>query len=244
MNFRKINFGIAISFFLLALNLLAADAMVETNKLLPAGPKGALPWGFHAAGSRDTNLPSVLLIGDSVLNGYRSIVIKELQGKANVDVWLNPYHQATPGLNEQLRAILTTNGPYAVIHFNMGLHGWPKGRIPEGQFIPLTRKMAETIKQNSRGAQLIWASSTPVRSREHPHQLDPVINGNILQQNAMAAQVMAENKIPINDLYSLMIHHPDLAANDQFHWNSEGARLQGIAVAKVIEPYLKTAATQ
>lgn len=246
MTFRKINFGIAISFFLLALNLLAADTntMVETDKRLPAGPKGAPPWGFHAAASRDANLPSILLIGDSIMSAYRSTVSAELKGKANVDVWLNPYHQATPGLNEQLKAILTTNGPYAVIHFNMGLHGWQKGRIPDGQFMPLTRKMVQTIVQNARGAQLIWASTTPVRSLEHPDQLDADINGNILQQNAGAAKVMADNKIPINDLYGLMTNHLDLAAKDQFHWNSEGAHLQGVAVAKAIEPYLKTEVKQ
>ncbi|HXE42186.1 MAG TPA: hypothetical protein VN516_04090, partial [Candidatus Baltobacteraceae bacterium] len=135
MTLCKINFGIVASLFLLALNLLAADTMVETDKRLPAGPKGAPPWGFHAAASRDTNLPSILLIGDSIMSAYRSTVAKELAGKVNVDVWLNPYHQATPGLNEQLRAILTTNGPYAVIHFNMGMHGWQKGRIPDGQFV-------------------------------------------------------------------------------------------------------------
>lgn len=242
MIFRKINFGIALPLFLLTVNLLAADTMVETDKRLPAGPKGAPPWGFHAAASRDTNLPSILLIGDSIMSAYRTTVAKELAGKANVDVWLNPYHQATPGLNDQLRAILTTNGPYAVIHFNMGMHGWQKGRIPDGQFEPLTRQMVQTIVQNARGAQLIWASTTPVRSQEHPDQLDPEINGNILQQNAGAAKVMAENKIPINDLYSLMTNHLDLAATGQVHWNSEGAHLQGIAVAKVIEPYLKTTA--
>jgi len=240
MHFRKIDLGLVVSMVLLAMQLSAADTngMVETDTRLPAGPKGAPPWGFHPAASRNPNLPNVLLVGDSVLNAYRTTVIKELQGTANVDMWLNPYYQASPGLNEQAKAVLTTNGPYAVIHFNMGLHGWQKGRIPEGQYDPLMRKFVRTIVDNARGAQLIWASTTPVRSKQHPGELDPEINGTIMAHNAMAAKIMEENKIPIDDLYSLMTNHLSLGTAEGVHWTPEGARMEGLAVANAIKPYL------
>jgi hypothetical protein len=240
MNVRKINRGFIALLFLLTIHLPAAETntMVETDVRLPAAPKGGPSWGFKPAESRDTHLPSVLLMGDSVLNAYRKTVVQELRGKANVDAFVNPYHQASPGLNEQLKDILTTNGPYAVIHFNIGLHGWQKGRIPEGQFESLTRRMVQTISDNARGARLIWASTTPVRSKEHPDQLDPEINGIILRHNAMAAGVMADYKIPIDDLYSLMTNRLDLAAGDQFHWTAEGARFQGVAVANTVKSFL------
>lgn len=57
-------------------------------------------WGFFGASTTGTNLPRVLLIGDSILNGYRGTVTRDLAGKANVDVWLNPIHQASPELHE------------------------------------------------------------------------------------------------------------------------------------------------
>ena len=237
MNFRPLSRGLIAS-LLLAIPSPAADAPVETDKRLPAGPKGGPAWGFHAAAARDTNLPNVLLIGDSVMSAYRKTVAEELKGKANVDAWLNPYHQATPGLNDQLKSVLTTNGPYAVIHFNLGLHGWQKGRIPDGQFEPLTRRMVQTCSENARGAHLIWASTTPVRAKENRDQLDPEINSTIVAHNAMAAKVMMENKIPIDDLYSLMTNRLDLAARDQFHWSADGSRVEGVAVANAIKPFL------
>src|SRR6185369_14737492 len=243
MNFRQISLMIAsVALPPVASRSAETNTMVETDQRLPASTtKGGPAWGFHPAASHDPRLPNVLLMGDSILNAYRKTVMAELAGKANIDAFVNPYHQASPGLNEQLKDILTTNGPYAVIHFNIGMHGWQKGRIPEGQYEPLTRKMVQTIVDNARGAQLIWCSTTPVRVKDQPGQLDPEINGTIIQHNAMAAKVMAEFKIPTEDLYSLMTNHLDMAgAHEAVHWLPEGAHFQGIAVANFIKPYLES----
>jgi hypothetical protein len=240
MNFRRMT-GVAAAGLVFTSLIYAADKPVETDPRLPAGPKSAPAWGFHPTAKRDAALPSVLLIGDSILNAYRTTVIEDLKGKANVDVWLTPAHQGQPSLNEELKSLLTKNGPYAVIHFNFGLHGWQTGRIPAGQYLPLTRRVVQTIAENARGAQLIWASTTPVRAKEHPDQLDPEINATIVDHNAMAAQIMAENKIPIDDLYALMAPKLDLAAKDQFHWSPAGAHVEGHAVAAAIKPYLDRA---
>lgn len=219
--------------------LLAAFASAqsgETDSRLHAdGPQG---WGVREAKVKNPNLPRVLLIGDSILNGYLATVIRELGGKANVDAWVNPYHQASEGLHEKLAGILAGK-KYAVIHFNMGLHGWAKGRIPDGQFIPLTRKLLETIRTNAPNARLIWASSTPVTIKGHSTSLDPAINTIIINHNAMAAQVMTDAKIPINDLYNLMDNRLDLARGDKFHWKPEGSLLQGKVVAASVAGQLK-----
>jgi len=128
------------------------------------------------------------------------------------------------------------------LHLPAKLHGL---HFPDGQFEPLTRRMVQTIADNARGAQLIWCSTTPVRVREHQDQLDPDINGTIIQHNAMAATVMEEFKIPTDDLYSLMTNHLDLAGGrDPVHWSPEGARFEGIAVANFIKPYLETKTKQ
>ncbi len=90
------------------------------------------PWKFYRASPEDASLPRVLLIGDSIMNGYRGHVYRLLKGKANVDVWLTPLHLKSEHLHVDLQKVLD-QGPYEVIHFNIGLHGWPPGRIPEGQ---------------------------------------------------------------------------------------------------------------
>ena len=106
------------------------------------------PWGINKATVSDPARPRVLLIGDSILNGYASTVIKRLAGQAYVDYWVTPACQSER-FNEMLSMVLK-NGPYDVIHINLGLHGFQRDRvvkgmaekqprIPDGQFEPLTR---------------------------------------------------------------------------------------------------------
>ncbi len=187
-------------------------------------------WGVYRARDPRPGLPRVLLIGDSVMNGYRAEVCRLLQGKANVDAWVNPYHQASPELPRAVRES-PAGGPYRVIHFNMGLHGWQKGRIPDGQFEPLMRAYVRLIQENAAGAKLIWASSTPVTAKGRPGELDPEINAIIVEQNRLAASVVQQAGIPIDDLYPLAASHLDLAKGDQFHWTEKAYRLMAAAVA-------------
>ena len=156
------------------LGLLSADALKETDAQLHSDGKG---WRVERAVVTDATRPRVLLIGDSILNGYLSAVIKVLEGKAYVDAWVNPYWQSAQ-LNQMLSEVLT-NGRYDVIHFNLGLHGWPKGRIQEGAFTPLTQKYVEVLKAKQPQAKLIWASTTPVLMKGQP-ALNPEINSIIL----------------------------------------------------------------
>ena len=218
--------------------LLAAYALAQSDDIDPHlhadGPRG---WGVQFAKVQNPALPRVLLIGDSVLNGYLATVTHELDGKANVDAWVTPDHQASQGLHERLREILASQ-KYEVIHFNMGLHGWPKGRIPDGQFIPLTRKLVEALRLGSPDAILIWASSTPVTTRGRPPSLDSHINPIIVGHNEMASQVMNAARVPVNDLYGLMVRRLDLARGDQFHWKPEGSLLLGKTVAACIAGHI------
>jgi hypothetical protein len=202
----------------------------ESDTRLHSDGKG---WRLDQAKLTDPKLPRVLLIGDSILNGYFKSVSKSLEGKAYIDAWVNPYSQATTKLDEMISEVLT-HGPYEVIHFNMGLHGWQKGRIPDGQFEALTKKLVEALQKGSLKAKLIWASSTPVTTKGKPGEMDAEINPIIVEHNAMAAKVMTEMKVPVNDLYALMQPHLDWARGDQFHWNGAGSALQAEAVTKAV----------
>lgn len=193
----------------------------ETDPRLHADGPG---WRLQKAAITDPSLPRVLLMGDSILNGYLPGVAKALEGKAYVDAWVTPTSQGDKSLPRQIEEVVA-QGPYAVIHFNLGLHGWQKGRIPEGQYEPLTHAMVQAFKQRAPKAVLIWASTTPVTKQDHPGELDPEINPIIVEHNAMAATVMKEEGVPIDDLNALMMQHLDLARGDRFHWKPEGTAL-------------------
>lgn len=215
----------------------AAPATVQTPKQdqqlgLTTGESGA--WKFYPAAKAETALPRVLLIGDSICNGYRGIVSRELKGKATVDVWLTPAAENDPGLHGDLEKVLK-QGPYAVVHFNIGLHGWPKGRIPDGQYEPLMRQYIEILKKHAPDAKLIWASSTPITVKGKPAELDPTDNPTITTRNASAADIMKQAGIAIDDLYSLVADkRAQSAAGDRYHWKGPACELMGRQVAERI----------
>jgi lysophospholipase L1-like esterase len=192
----------------------------EPDARLHADGKG---WRLDKAKLTDATRPRVLLIGDSILNGYGKQVMSTLAGKAHVDAWVNPYCQSEY-LNKLLAEVLA-NGPYDVVHFNMGLHGWQQGRIKDGTFEPLTRAYVKVIRDTLPKAKIIWAGSTPVTVKGKPTELDPEINPVIVEHNRMAAKVMQEMNVPVNDFYSLLAPKLELARGDQFHWRPEAYKI-------------------
>ena len=229
MNCRKQHF---LSLVLLA--MLGISAFGESDERLHANGEG---WRLDRAKIVDEKRPRLLLIGDSILNGYLRDVIKALEGKAYVDAWVNPHHQSAH-LNKLLADVLA-QGPYDVVHFNMGLHGWPEGRIVSGTFTPLTKAYVEVLRTKLPKAKLIWASSTPVTAKGNPTELDPEINPIIIEHNRMAANVMKEMKVPVNDFYSLLNDKRNLAKGDSFHWTRPAYQLLARTVVDSILRELK-----
>ncbi len=209
-------------------------AATETDARLQADGKS---WRLDKAQITDANRPRVLLIGDSILNGYGRHVIAALKGKAYVDLWVTPLCQSE-WFNTVLKQVLE-HGPYDVVHINLGLHGWQKGRIKDGTFEPLTKSFVEVIREASPGVRVIWASTTPVTVKGKPTELDGQINPVILDHNRMAAKVMTEMHVPINDFYGLLADKLTLARGDQFHWNGQAYELLAKAATASIERELK-----
>lgn len=210
---------------------LKAAAAKETDERLHADGKG---WRLDKAKVTDPKRPRVLLVGDSILNGYFKRVVKSLEGKAYVDAWVNPHWQSE-GTNKLIADLLSNNEPYDVIHFNMGLHGWPEGRIKKGAFLPLTKAYVDVLKAKAPKAKLIWASSTPVTAKGDKNKLDAEIDPIIVDHNRMAAEVMKEAGVPVNDFYALLLNKRELAKGDRFHWTGPAYNLLG---AKVTESVL------
>ena len=184
-------------------------------------------------------LPRVLLIGNSICGGYNSYVIKSLKELANVDVWTTGANIGSPTVsNRVIQAI--KNGPYDIIHFNIGLHGLGN-RIPQENYEPLLTKYVNVFSNYSPDSKLIWASITPVRLKGTT-QLDTNPGRNLLieKRNKIAARIMSKRGIQVNDLYALAVSHLDFGSGDGTHWRKEGYELLGEQVAETIRPILKT----
>jgi lysophospholipase L1-like esterase len=215
---------------LFALSVAGASAGDEPDKRMP--PMGG-NWGMRKPAEPDPALPFILLIGDSIANGYLGSVSKALLGKANVEAWITPTTQADKKLGATIAEICNER-KYAVIHFNLGLHGWPAGRIPEGEFEPLTRQLVKNLKRSAPEAVLIWATITPVKARIAPDEASPEIQPILDRHNAMATRVMQSEGLAIDDLDALMRPHLNLMAKDGIHWQPEGREIMARAVADAI----------
>jgi hypothetical protein len=174
-------------------------------------------------------LPRVLLIGDSITRAYYKGVEQNLRGKAYCARIATSKAVGDPALTAELHAFLP-EAKFDVIHFNIGMHGWGYSEDEYRKYLP---ELLKEIRKDAPGAKLIWASTTLVRK----DQGAGATNARIRARNAIAQKYFARERIPIDDLSTLIAAHQDLHSDD-VHFNSEGASLQAKQVALEIEKLL------
>jgi hypothetical protein len=212
-----------------------------TEFFTPEKDRGAAGKGTGA----EAGLPCVLIIGDSISQGYTGPVRELLKGRWDVrrpqtncgdtrrglecvDEWLDGRH-------------------WDVIHFNWGLHDLCY-RHPESQVygnrdkvrgsIALEpdqyRENLEALVQRMAGSAgtLLWASTTVVPPGEAGR-----IEGDEVRYNAIAAEIMQTHGVPINDLHSLTaMFDADLFWQPcDVHYSQEGYAIIARQVAARIE---------
>jgi len=196
----------------------------------------------------DAELPKALILGDSISIGYTGDVRKLLGGKAVVSrahggfVNCGNSGRYLENLDEWLGCT-----EWDVIHFNCGL--WDlcyrhpdskvyghrdkiKGTIMHkpGEYEANLRKIVARLKRT--GAKLIWASTTPVPDGEAGR-----IKGDEVKYNAIAAKVMSENSIAVNDLYGYMLPKAEQywVKPGDVHFSKKGSAYLALKVGAAIE---------
>lgn len=193
-------------------------------------------WGFYVDSDTSSMKKKVLFIGDSILGGYKKFVKKHLADKAVVDFWLTPIHEGAPNLFSLLSKI-SSYRDYDIIHFNIGLHGWPEGRVAEENYVTIMTNYVKTLRRSSPHACLIWSSTTPVL-KKNVAELDSLINPIIEKRNVKAYCVMKKNGVLIIDLYSKMLSNLSYGKGDAFHWTVEGQKIQANEILDVLDVLL------
>ena len=179
------------------------------------------------------DLPRVLLIGDSITRGYFSEVEKRMEGKAYCARLTTSKCVSDPFFADEV-ALVLEQYPVAVIHFNNGLHGWG---YTEEQYRHGLLRLMETFQTHAGDTKLIWATTTPVRERDNLQQISERTE-RVIARNQIAAAIMKEHDIPTNDLYGLVVQHPDWQSGDGVHFNGKGKEAQGAAVAESVQKCL------
>jgi len=179
------------------------------------------------------NLPRVLMIGDSITRGYFSGVEKALEGQANCARLTTSRCICDPVFFEELQMVLRQY-PFDVIHFNNGLHGWGYTETQYAQAFP---KLLGTLQRHNPSAKLIWTTSTPVRQRSAVEQLDERTE-RVRKRNDIAMKFVGEKNLAVDDLFTLVIDHPEYFSSDGVHFNNAGKTAQIQQVAHAIQAQL------
>ena len=189
-------------------------------------------WISHA---NETNLPRVLLIGDSITRAYYPEVEKRLAGKAYVGRLASSAFVSEPVLLKEIAMVLDEYH-FDIIHFNNGMHGWQHSEAEYARALP---RLLRTIHRHARNARVIWANTTPLKISPQvpPGDQTGATNERIAARNRIAANVMQAAGIPIDDLNTLMSGHPGFHS-DNVHFNDDGIALQAAQVASKVDGLL------
>jgi acyl-CoA thioesterase-1 len=186
----------------------------------------------------DPKLPRVLIIGDSISIGYTPALRELLKGKANVHRIPTNGGPTSNGI-KNVEAWLGKE-KWDVIHFNFGLHDlkvMPDGKhqVERDQYGKNLEALVDRFQKT--GAKVIWATTTPVPEGT----LNPPRNfGDVAEYNAVAAKVMAEKKVAIDDLNAAVAPNiKTLQKPHDVHYMAEGYKVLAAEVAKSIEAALK-----
>ncbi|GMV93999.1 MAG: hypothetical protein AMXMBFR82_37770 [Candidatus Hydrogenedentota bacterium] len=219
----------AVVFGLIIVSMLGARAEAEDKPILER-----IEWSdvWVVDADRD-ELPRVLLVGDSIVKGYYDSVSRALEGKASVARYATSKFMGNPDYRAELE-ILLTGYDFDVIHINNGLHGWG---YTEEQYRESFPALLDSLKKSAPDAKVIWGMSTPIRKSDDLSQLDEK-DARVVERNRIAGEIMAEHEILVNDLYTLVVDHPEYFAQDGVHYSEQGRTAQGNQVAAMIKEAL------
>ena len=237
-------------------------AVLAAFLVLVVQPVPATAGGAGTAGTEPEPLPKVLILGDSISIDYLPFVRAELAGIAEVirpeaeDGGRYNCEGTTKGLAEIDNWLaLSGDQPWAVIHFNFGLHDMKRidpatgrdSRQPEHPrqaepdvYANQLERLVERLRHSQPGAALIFATTTPVPDAPvSPHRdaTDPP------RYNAIAAAIMQRHEARVNDLFSAAdanIEAWQRPAN--VHFTEPGSRGLGKQVAAHIRAALEAGA--
>lgn len=191
-------------------------------------PREGTEWTItYVYNANDNKLPRVLLVGDSICNGYQTPTRDELAGTAYVGFYATSKCVSDRSYLKELSFIINEYD-YSVIHFNNGLHSL---NTPPDEWEKSLREALKLIRAQKPKAKLIWCSSTPLK--------DPSLTEKAKVLNDIGAKVAAEFGLPMNDLFSLM-DPLDRAKywTDTFHHNTDAKKMQAKQVADSVRAHL------
>lgn len=192
-----------------------------------------------------SSTPKVLLLGDSICEGYRETVKNNL-GKDITVYWPQDIVKFSSYflryIHEWARH-MHIGSNIDVVHFNVGL--WDILRIDGdeplvdiGTYGKNLQRIIERLRYVFPNAKIVFATTTPVREEDAEYDFLR-LNTDVEQYNQCAIKIMEENHITINDLHKTALERLGGLYSDFTHFTSEGYDILATSVSDAVKRALQ-----
>ena len=188
-------------------------------------------WWEHA---NDPSKERILIIGDSITCGYRGIVNKILQGESYADGLGTSKSVDNPKMFALIDYVLSQQSNCKLIQFNNGLHGW---HLDVQAYKEYYWQIVKYLKEKYPDKKLVLVLTTPVRDNTNLQNMAER-NAEVIRRNQAVREIAASENIPVNDLYEVIIQHPEVYSPDGVHLLQEGYEMLAQKCVEINEQVL------
>lgn len=192
----------------------------------------------------------VLLIGDSIIDGCKTLVGKALAPELSITAYVTSKGLNNPYFVKELALLCEQeDNDYKAVYLNSGLHF--HGQTSE-EYKQNYKKLICEIRNLLSDAPIILGTSTPwtegnaaaVKDYDTPLTLEGEIkfhekNQTVIEYNKKVYEIADEEKLPVFDAYSLMLENTKLKAPDGLHYKPEGSAILAEKIASALKEIIK-----
>lgn len=192
-------------------------------------------------------MKKVLLLGDSIRMGYDDYVKEMLQGECEV-CYSEDNGRFSAYTLWQLNQMVKEHGRFDIVHWNNGY--WDMNieapmtepMLSPEEYLHFLRRIIRLLK--GWGTKIIFATTTPVLVSGHAADIQTGAtfkynNDWVIAYNAAAKDLMAEEGVPVNDLYTLCLEDEHYyKCPDMLHLTEVGYKRCAEQVCAYIRRYL------
>ena len=179
----------------------------------------------------ESDLPRVLLVGDSITHGYQAKVREKLRGICRVDYVATSYPIDSKFYND-LVLNFVKDADYTLVHFNHGLHG---AHMCKRTYKSRVKQLAEKMAQH---AKVVLVTST-LAYEEGNKKYNVVWHPLVKARNVAVQELATEKGYAVDDLFAVSKRMPKaLRWIDGFHYTPEGYEVLANAVCDCIKENL------
>ncbi len=184
-------------------------------------------WFEHA---ENTDTPRILAIGDSISCGWRTALNRYYAGSRYVDGFGSSKALDNPYLLPCIELMAAQQPNRGTVLVNNGLHGF---HLSVDDYRDGYQKLLTALKERYPDCRIFVLLTTPVRDESDLTELAKRTE-DVIERNFAAIDVAERLELPIIDLFTPLLHKPQLFANDGVHLSEAGYDLLAEIIAENI----------